>query len=302
MDNRLIKKIENEINQRRFQSTLRYNEEMKSLYEKYPELKMLEGEKRKAACNLSVSLKERTDSVATANCNISKYIKENKIEIPVQKFKCTLCNDSGYIYENNIKKRCKCFTNMLIAEAFKDNSSFIGKTFEDFDENVFSPNVKQQMLDIKNYCQAFAEKYPNVKKQNIALCGATGTGKTFLLSCVAEALLANGISVVFMTAGRLFDVLRKYAFSQINDIDSLIEADVLIIDDLGTEPLFNNITLEYIFMLVNERTRLNKSVCISTNLLPDELEARYNERITSRLLDKRTTNVFRLSGDDLRMR
>jgi len=92
------------------------------------------------------------------------------------------------------------------------------------------------------------------------------------------------------------------AFNKIDNIDSLINVDLLIIDDMGTEPVFNNITIEYTFMLVNERTRKNKAICISTNLNPDELKSRYSERIASRLLDRSTTNIFLVRGNDLRLR
>jgi DNA replication protein DnaC len=108
--------------------------------------------------------------------------------------------------------------------------------------------------------------------------------------------------VLFITAGKLFDILRKYALNQINDIDILLNTEVLLIDDLGSEPMFNNITNEFLFLLINERTRNKMPLFISTNLLPTEIKNHYNERIASRLLDKSITNIISLPGSDLRLR
>ena len=76
---------------------------------------------------------------------------------------------------------------------------------------------------------------------------------------------------------------------------------MLIVDDLGTEPIFKNVTKEYLYLLLSERSRLNKLTVISTNLGPQELMNRYNERIFSRLFNKRESLNYQINGKDIRL-
>ena len=79
-----------------------------------------------------------------------------------------------------------------------------------------------------------------------------------------------------------------------------MDIPVLMLDDLGSEPLMQNITVEQLFHLINERQRKGLSTVISTNLTLPELKERYTERIVSRLNDPGNCEVIILEGRDLR--
>ena len=79
--------------------------------------------------------------------------------------------------------------------------------------------------------------------------------------------------------------------------DSLFTADLLIIDDLGTE-LTNSFTNSQLFNIVNSRMIDGKKMIISTNLSPRELSAVYGDRIFSRIFHKFVPMAF--FGKDLR--
>ena len=81
----------------------------------------------------------------------------------------------------------------------------------------------------------------------------------------------------------------------------LLESDFLFIDDLGTEPIINNVTLNYLFLVLAERDRFEKPVIITTNLSPENILDRYGERIYSRLSSKLTSANFYIEGKDLRL-
>ena len=53
-------------------------------------------------------------------------------------------------------------------------------------------------------------------------------------------------------------------------LDNIYKADLLIIDDLGTEP-FNKNNLAFLFDVINERTANNKKIIINTNLQISEI-------------------------------
>ena len=75
---------------------------------------------------------------------------------------------------------------------------------------------------------------------------------------------------------------------------------MLLIDDLGTEPMMRNITVEYLFTLLNERAAAKRHTVVATNLTPTQLRERYGERVASRLLDKTCTAPVLFTGKDLR--
>ena len=148
--------------------------------------------------------------------------------------------------------------------------------------------------------QRYSEAFPDNPAPNIILTGETGTGKTFMLSCVAARVLERGYTVLALTSARLIELLKKNLYSEGADMERLYSVDLLLIDELGMEPMLNNVTIESLFAVINERLRRRKAVLVTTNLTPSDIKARYTERIASRLLDKGSSQVYRLSGIDLR--
>lgn len=299
MDSYAVKKAESEFAQKRLNESFDFSRKKEEFYALHPEFAALENEKRLIACSRELSKDEKHKKIARVEEKMTSFLRENNLEFPKMKYFCPICHDEGKVNG----EYCSCFNRRLIEISLSsDLLCDENACFENFDINIFNESDRRKMEDIKNYCAEFAKKFPDVKRPNLILSGNTGTGKTFLLSSISLELRKRGIGVVYITAGRMFDILRKYAFDKINDIDLLLDADVLMIDDLGTEPVFNNITQEYIFMLINERTRLKKSICISTNLVPDDIKARYTERVFSRLMDKSLSCTLRLADTDLRLK
>ena len=84
------------------------------------------------------------------------------------------------------------------------------------------------------------------------------------------------------------------------DFEQLLSVPLLLIDDLGSEPMMRNITVEYLFTLLNERMAARRHTVIATNLSPLQLQQTYGERVSSRLLDRTRCAVIKLEGKDLR--
>ena len=235
------------------------------------------------------------------------YLEESSV------YRCKICEDSGYV-GSPVKQFCSCFNQRRI-ELLYSQSSLKGveaQTFENFDLGVFPDapaqnglSQRDQMAKVREYLEKYADLFPENPKGNVLLLGESGLGKTYLLNCVAHRVIAGGNVAVKVTAYRMLEAMRQRhitaGMSENGEMDAMHQCDLLLIDDLGTEPMMQNITLEYLFGLLNERIERGRCTLVATNLTIDELRSRYTERIASRLLDQSRTQVIRLTGRDVRL-
>ncbi len=213
-------------------------------------------------------------------------------------YDCALCEDTGYV-NGNI---CECLQLRATkaAKAKSDIAPLLHKqNFEKFDLSIF--DEKNHTLVQENLTLA-KEFVKNFGKENVSLLlyGDAGCGKTFLSSCIAHALLEKNVQVVYKSAVRLFADYLDYVFNRADMKEELLrvmDAQLLIIDDLGTEAV-NQHTVSYLFQLINERAMRGKSTIISTNLSLKEIESIYSARISSRLFERYELVEFPL--EDLR--
>ena len=150
-------------------------------------------------------------------------------------------------------------------------------------------------------CRRYAFGFHN-KAGNLLFSGNTGLGKTFLSACIARAVADQGYSVVYESAGKLFQTLEKARF-EANDENrraaaKYAECDLLIVDDLGTE-LPGQFVTAALYSLINDRLLECRPTIISTNLSEEELVRRYNPQIASRLRGSYKRVAF--VGDDIRL-
>lgn len=79
--------------------------------------------------------------------------------------------------------------------------------------------------------------------------------------------------------------------------DMLLQCDLLIIDDLGTE-MINSFSNTEWFNIINTRLLEQRKTIISTNFTPQQISENYSDRIASRLFGNYSFIPF--IGDDLR--
>lgn len=139
------------------------------------------------------------------------------------------------------------------------------------------------MQNIVSICHRFVDEF-DTTYDNLLLFGDTGVGKTFLTNCIAKELLDSSHSVIYLTAVELFQCFEQQDFNKPDTSDTAIDSsyildcDLLIIDDLGTE-FANSYTSSRLFYCINERILRRKSVVISTNLSLSDIRNMYSERI-----------------------
>lgn len=242
----------------------------------------------KTSSALKKEVDEQNIKVAKIKDNILKFNKISKYE-----YACDACKDTGFINGKPCKCRNKYLSEIILRSAGIDE--------KDLSEYLF--NSPEQL---KKYYEKFKEypvKFPNLDTLNFIFYGAPGTGKTYLSKAVANAVLNNGNIVIYLTATELNNVFLKMhtgALDKTFAFDSLTNCDLLVIDDLGTEPIYNNVTVEYTVALISNRIDNKKPFIITTNLNTDEIKERYTDRLSSRLNDKQSTRFLKFDGKDLR--
>lgn len=298
----LIKKTEKERIARANLDKALENQEFKELYAKEKELIFLIA---KAKVD-SKSTKALEKELAETQNKISKNLSQQNMtyESLRPNYDCPLCEDSG-IMKNG--KYCRCLSNIvkqiIIGESSKNVQDL--HSFDEFWGEKIKDNKQQtQLSTLKSFLTSWGENQKDNTKL-VYICGKTGVGKTFITECAARFLIEKGYLISMISAFTMNKLFLEYHTAKIENknqiMENFLDPDVLIIDDLGTEPTLKNVTNEYLYLIISERMAQNKKTIISSNLMPNDVLARYGERIFSRVFNKRECKAFNIVGDDLRI-
>ncbi|MDO4976300.1 MAG: ATP-binding protein [Eubacteriales bacterium] len=225
-------------------------------------------------------------------------------------YRCSYCKDTGYVQQD----RCFCFENKIrnilfeqsnLTEAIKEHN------FDTFQIRYYSNEIpagaklspRQNMYKVLDLCKEYLKTFSSKPGQNLLIHGNAGVGKTFLSTCLAAEAIKAGHSVLYLTSYQLFEQLAEYTFhrekNQENPRPLLMDTDLLIIDDLGTE-MNNSFINSELFLCINERILNKKSTIINTNFSLKQINQTYTERISSRLIQFYT--ILHIYGEDIRIK
>lgn len=223
-----------------------------------------------------------------------------------KRFYCDKCRDTGYLGQ----ARCSCLNELIGqigAEELQKNSMLAPMSFADFSLSYYSAEAdlehkvipRQIMGEILDFCQKYARDFsPGVK--GILMQGETGLGKTHLSLAIAGEAAKKGFSVSYDSAQNLLRVIEGEHFGRLdnqNTLDTVLNVDLLVLDDLGTE-FASQFTLSMIYDILNTRLSRGMTTIVNTNLSARELEEKYSRRIVSRLYSCLT--CLRFVGKDVR--
>ena len=332
MANEILNTLLKEYEQKKVRAEIAADERKEALYNKIPRLQTLENEINHYALSTAKNILNKKFSDISSLSNTIDSLKKEKEDILKKNhidpdylnphYECPICKDTGYIQKNNYQtEMCSCLKQKLLDISFnKSNMSNLDKeNFSTFNELLFSDEVnptkyrfpispRENILKIKEKSIEFVQNFDNPDYKNLLFSGNTGLGKTFLSNCIANEVLKLGKTVLYQTAPVLLENIIDYKLNKqkanLEDINkSVLETDLLIIDDLGTESL-NSMKLSELFTIINTRIlnlnhKITKTI-ISTNLNINEIFNKYEERIGSRIAGY--YDIYCFFGDDIRFK
>ena len=327
-----LESLLSEYEQKRRKAEMDLDERIENLYKKFPELEEIDDkinqisiDKTKAILNKQNGIEEMDKEISKLKKQKEEFLNNNNIkqEYFEPNYECKICKDTGYVQDiNNKTVMCNCLKQKLLNMSYnKSNLSDIKKeNFENFNINLFSDEIntqkykikcspRQNMINIKNACMKFIENFDNLDEKSLLFVGNTGLGKTYMSNAIANELLKKGKTVLYQTAPVLLETIIDNKFNKYknhnadNFYKNVLNVDLLIIDDLGTESI-NTLTVSELFTIINTRIlNLNNKptkTIISTNFSIEQIFKNYEERIGSRIAGN--YNIYQFVGEDLRLK
>lgn len=308
------RKAEQEISQRRNRALVEREEHHRAAVEAVPEILELEAKMSSAGLATIKALGMGVDDAKSYIKKLSEIsldsqarrkvllknagFPENWLDI---NYTCKKCEDTGFV--GGIM--CDCFKNLMKSLEYEKLCSKLPVNdcrFDNFKLDYYPDGAgtspRKRMESVLNFCKTYSDDFSR-RSPSLLLYGRTGLGKTHLSLAIAGKAVEAGFGVIYSSAQNLFNKLEKEKFgrSDGNTEETILDCDLLIIDDLGAE-FTTQFTVSSLYNIINSRELEGKPTIISTNLTPEQLTNTYSERIASRILSNYVMLLF--DGSDIR--
>ena len=261
------------------------------------------GADRTAAASALAAARQKRDALLAASGRSPLALEP--------KYTCSLCQDTGVADG----KTCACVRRemqRLRREEIEAMSSLSVTSFDtmklDYYPNTPDPktgrSVRQYMAELLADLRDYAEEF-DLDSENLMLTGNAGLGKTHAALAVAGAALDKGYDVIYISSPDFFSRVETLHFGSdpAGEKDALLDtvggADLLILDDLGTE--FNSsFVISTLYSLLNDRLGRRRPTILTSNIVDGTLlEKLYTEKVASRIS---AFVPYRFLGDDIRLK
>jgi DNA replication protein DnaC len=301
--NELYRKAERILEKRREDSALEAEIRSSEIKQKIPEVEEIQQQLSRIGLELSQIFLYKQDAsakVSELRAKSEALVEKRGIILKNNGYKensmapvhiCPACEDRGFISG----RMCSCHKQLLkelaknqirsiapIDECTFDNFSLDYYSDEPLDNSIVPRSKAEIILESsRRYAQNFS-----MNSKNLLFMGGTGLGKTHLSLAIANVVINRGYYVCYGTSQNICDDLQAEQFGRGDDAvyskKNVLGCDLLIIDDLGTE-LDNQYSIASLYNIINSRILSKKPTIISTNYSFSQLQAKYDQRITSRL-------------------
>jgi DNA replication protein DnaC len=170
-----------------------------------------------------------------------------------------------------------------------------GKTFHAWQPELSSiPTPTQQALRTLEWVH---------RRENLVVCGPSGTGKTFLLEALGQHAVEAGLKVAWFTLEHLGVLLRRHRADDTvtKAISRVLRADLVVVDDIGLLPVATD-AAEGLYRLVDAAYE-KRSIALSSNLHPAGFDELMPKTLATATVDRllHHAHVCQTSGDSVRL-
>ncbi|WP_172461135.1 ATP-binding protein [Priestia endophytica] len=226
-------------------------------------------------------------------------------------YECSICKDTGFVWEKvktglfykNVEqvveqaRRCECYKRKNIMRLFRN--SHITEEFRKLGFNNFTIEGKPAPIqDAFKKAVLYFKSFHRLREDrtnSIALLGNPGTGKTHLLSAVANNLMKSQIPVLYFPYREGFDELKDRLEDLESKVERMKDIDVLFIDDLFKRSA-TEFEIKTLYSVINYRYLNHKPILISSECLVDDL-LDIDEALGSRIYQMCKQYLVEIVGD-----
>ncbi len=170
-----------------------------------------------------------------------------------------------------------------------------GKTFAAWQPGLSSiPAPTQQALRTLEWV---------ARRENLVVCGPSGTGKTFLLEALGQHAVDQGLRVAWFTLEQLGVLLRRHRADDTvtKAIARVLRADLVVVDDIGLLPVAGD-AAEGLYRLVDAAYE-KRSIALSSNLHPAGFDELMPKTLATATVDRllHHAHICQTSGDSVRL-
>lgn len=170
-----------------------------------------------------------------------------------------------------------------------------GKTFEAWQPTVSSiPAPTQTALRTLEWIH---------RRENLVVCGPSGTGKTFLLEALGASAVEAGLRVSWFTLETLGALVRRH---RVDDTVSkmvarIVRSELVVVDDIGLMPVSPD-AAEGLYRVVDAAYE-RRSVALSSNLHPAGFDQLMPKTLATATVDRllHHAHLCVTSGDSVRL-
>lgn len=314
----LFRDAQRRITGRRQNAVMEAQRRRTTLFASHPELSDAEEARTKAGLALTMAAARGQDlaEARTALSDADERLVQSLRGVGMTqqdlepRFVCARCKDTGLANGNP----CTCVAELARAlrrQEINEASPLALCGFDTFEveryPNTVEPELgcsaRDYMRRVLPYCRNYAETFDPRTSANLIFTGQAGLGKTHLALAIADTVLNRGFDVLYASSAALAAQLGREHFDRDTEepwLDACKEADLLILDDLGTEYI-TQLTISVLYELVNTRMLCHRPTIYTTNIMEQSIfEARYTEKVASRIMG--SCVAFKFFGDDQRLR
>ena len=170
-----------------------------------------------------------------------------------------------------------------------------GKTFAAWDPGASSiPAPTQQALRTLEWVH---------RRENLVVCGPSGTGKTFFLEALGQAVVETGRRVAWFSLEHLGGLVRAHRADDTvtKAVARILRADLIVVDDIGLLPVAHD-AAEGLYRIVDAGYE-KRSIAISSNLHPAGFDELMPKTLATATVDRllHHAHICQTSGDSVRL-